>query len=120
MQHVVNRGLSLSGGARLDGRFHPKHGDYDQFGYTLSGGLAKVLGRDVVRGSLLWNGMQLDYDTYRTLTTATVDRGRNLDPQTQVGAYSQLGDIDYTATTPCALRARWAPGCSWRVRCKPE
>lgn len=113
LQYAVRRDLSLFGSARLDGRFHPKHGDYDQFGYTASGGVGKALGQNVVRGSLLWNGMQLDYHTYRNLMSATVDWGRNLDQQTQVGAYGQVGDIDYTGNNSLRNARTFGAGLSF-------
>lgn len=95
---AVSRDLGLFASARADTRLHNNHSDLDQLSTSLSAGAAKMLGKNMLRGSLAWTGMRLNWETYRDAYNATLEWNRNLDERTGMGVYGQIGVVTYTGS----------------------
>lgn len=113
VNRALRRDLGVYAAARVDSRFHVNHSDLDQFGTSLSAGVSRALDKTVLRGSLSWNGMQLDWDTYRQAYNASLEISRQWDEHTGLGIFWQMGLIKYQGTNRPRDADTFTLGAAW-------
>jgi tetratricopeptide (TPR) repeat protein len=113
--HPVAPGLSLIGGASAEGKFHNDDFDqnFDQAAYTLYGGGSYVKQRNLLRGTLSFSMLEVDYRRFREAIALGGEWHVQVGEFDTASLFAQYAQLEYPSS-PVRDADFYGVGLGWR------
>ncbi|MBI2295882.1 MAG: DUF2860 family protein [Betaproteobacteria bacterium] len=93
--HPVAPGVALFGSIGADFRMHNIHQEFDQRNLGVAGGASYLKENDLLRATVSFNTLDVDYNRFRDVTALTGEWTRQLDQLQAVSGFLQYATLDY-------------------------
>jgi hypothetical protein len=93
--HPVAPGLAVFGSASADLKRNSSHDEYDQGNYGGAAGVSYLKDKNLLRATLSYGELDVDYARFRTVTGLTGEWMHQLDELRAISTFAQYADLDY-------------------------
>jgi hypothetical protein len=93
--HPLAPGVAVFGSASAEMKTHDVHREFDQRGFGIAGGISYLRERDLLRASLSFGTLEVDYRRFRDVAGASAEWIRQLDELQAFSAFVQHAALDY-------------------------
>jgi hypothetical protein len=115
LSHPIAPGLSLIGGASAEGKFHNDDFDknFDQAAYNVYGGASLVRERNLLRATLSYSMLEVDYHRFREATSLGAEWHVQMSEFDTASLFAQYAQLQYP-TSPVRDADFYGIGVGWR------
>ncbi len=114
VNHPIAPGLALFGSAAADFKMLNANNQFDQSNLSAAGGVSYLKDQNLLRGTLSYNELSVDYSRFRDVAGASGEWTRQLDEFQSITGALQYARLDYTGTNSVRDSKLYGIGAGYR------
>ena len=112
--HPIAPGIALFGSVAGDLKAHARHNEFDQGNLGVAGGASYLKDNHLLRGTLSYSNVQVDYDTFRETKAVAGEWLHQLDELQTVSGLLQYARLDYAGANSVRDSHLYGLGAGYR------